>query len=311
MNIHILKHAHLSDIPSASAVEVINGNFYIVGDDSRFLYVLKYDLSIIATVPLYEISSDFIKENRILKKEKADLECIAAFDINGYPHVLILGSGSISPKRDVAFLVKLPTPYNRKHIIWKISLEKWYSFLRLNEDVTGPSGVLNFEAACCNDDSFFLLNRENNALLRFDLPEFIEFIQGHTEGIPFPTVIPCSIPDINGFRAGFSGADIFDNKLFFTASAENTSNAIDDGEIEGSAIGILSFNGEDKVRGKAATGFKAQIDRFEIIPKILNNHLKVESISIYEKEGENSYIGIAVSDDDKGGSDILMLQINL
>lgn len=311
MKITIAKHAHLSTVPSASAVEVINGTIYVVGDDSNFLYVLKYDLSLIAKVPLYEIPKEDIIENRIRKKKKADLECITKFDINGYPHLLILGSGAKTPRRDVAFLVKLPTSYNRNHKVWNINLEKWYSFLRLNEEITGPSGVLNFEAAACDKEYLFLFNRENNAALRFDLSEFIEFIQGHTEGMPFPTVIPCELPQIKGIRTGLSGADLFDDILFITASGENTSNAIDDGEILGSAIGILSFEGENKTRGKSASGFKGRIEAFELIDVMTDDPLKIESVSIYEKEGTSSYIAVAVSDDDKGGSDILMLQIDL
>ncbi len=311
MNITVLKHVHLTTIPSASAVEVINGNIYVVGDDSSFLYVLKYDLTLLAKVPLYTVKEEYITGNRIQKKEKADLECITRLTINGYPHLLILGSGSKSPRRDVAFLVKLPTPYNRKHLVWEISLVKWYAFLRMNEDVTGASGVLNFEAAASTEEYLYIFNRENNAALRFDLPEFIEFIQGHTEGVPFPTVITSELPFIENVRAGFSGADYFDNKLFFTAAAEDTANAIDDGEIMGSAVGILSFNGEEKSRGKIAAGFTGNVSEFTLIPKIQQLPLKIESISVYEKEGDHTYIAIAVSDDDKGGSDILMLQLDM
>jgi hypothetical protein len=311
MNLSVLKHVHLTTIPSASAVEVINGNIYIVGDDSSFLYVLKYDLTILAEVPLYKVKAEDLVGNRILKKKKADLECITKLTINGYPHLLILGSGSKSPRRDVAFLVKLPTPYNRKHLVWEISLVKWYSFLRMNEEVTGPDGVLNFEAAASTDEYLYIFNRENNATLRFDMPEFIEFIQGHTDSIPFPTVMATELPQIGGIRAGFSGADYFDHKLFFTAAAENTSNAIDDGEIMGSAVGILSFNGEEKTRGKLTGGFTGNVSQFTLIPTIQDRLLKIESISVYEKENEDTYIAIAVSDDDKGGSDILMLQLDL
>ncbi len=309
MKLSILKHVHLTSIPSASAVEVINGNIYIVGDDSSFLYVLKYDLTLLAKVPLYETKADDFVDNRILKKKKSDLECITKLTINGYPHLLILGSGSKSPRRDVAFLVKLPTPYNRKHLVWPISLVKWYAFLRMNEDVTGESGVLNFEAAATTENHVYIFNRENNAALRFDLPEFIEFIQGHTDSMPFPTVIPNELPLINNFRSGFSGADYFDNKLFFTAAAENTSNAIDDGAIIGSALGILSIEGEEKTRGKLTDGFSGTISNVTIIPAIENRLLKIESISVYEKENDTTYIAIAVSDDDQGGSDILMLQL--
>lgn len=311
MNISVLKHVHLTSIPSASAVEVINGNIYIVGDDSSFLYVLKYDLTILAKVPLYEAKSDHIVDNRILKKKKADLECITKLMINGYPHLLILGSGSKSPRRDVAFLVKLPTPYNRNHLVWEVSLIKWYSFLRMHEDAAGDTGVLNFEAAASTSSYLYIFNRENNAVLRFDMPEFIEFIQGHTEGVPFPTVIKAHLPEIESIRSGFSGADYFDGKLFFTAAAENTSNAIDDGEVMGSAVGIVSFDGEEKQRGKVANGFTATISDFTLIPKIESSPLKVESISVYEKENDSTYIAIAVCDDDLGASDILMLQLDI
>lgn len=311
MHLSVLKHVHLTSIPSASAVEVVNGNIYIVGDDSSFLYVLKYDLTVLAKVPLFQAKDEDIVENRILKKKKPDLECITRFNINGYPHLLILGSGSKSPRRDVAYLVKLPTPYNKKHLVWEISLVKWYAFLRMNEDVTGISGVLNFEAAAATETYLYVFNRENNAILRFDLVEFVEFIQGHTDGVPFPTIITSEVPEIETIRAGFSGADYFDQKLFFTAAAENTSNAIDDGAIMGSAVGILSFDGEEKMRGKLASGFVGHVSAYTLIPEINGLPLKIESISIYEKEGENSYIALAVSDDDMGGSDILMLQLDL
>lgn len=311
MKVSVLKHVHLTTIPSASAVEVINGNIYIVGDDSSFLYVLKYDLTILAKVPLYKEKNKNIVENRILKKKKADLECITKLSINGYPHLLILGSGSKSPRRDVAFLVKLPTPYNRNHIVWEISLIKWYSFLRMNEDVAGSEGVLNLEAAASTSEFLYIFNRENNAILRFDMPEFIEFIQGHTEGVPFPTIINADLPKIDAIQAEFSGADYFDEKIFFTAAAENTSNAIDDGEIMGSAVGIVSFNGEEKTRGKISKGFTATISNFTVLPKIESSPVKVESISVYEKENDSTYIAIAVCDDDLGGSDILMLQLDL
>lgn len=311
MNISVLKHVHLTSIPSASAVEVVNGNIYIVGDDSSLLYVLKYDLTVLSEVPLYKVKSDHISENRIHKKNKADLECITKLTINGYPYLLILGSGSKSPRRDVAFLVKLPTPYNRKHLVWEISLIKWYSFLRMHEDIAADTGVLNFEAVASTSDFLYIFNRENNAILRFDMPEFIEFIQGHTEGVPFPTVIKAHLPEIKSIRCGFSGADYFDGKLFFTAAAENTSNAIDDGEVMGSAVGIVSFDGEEKQRGKTSHGFSATISNFTRIPEIESLPLKVESISVYEKENDSTYIAIAVCDDDLGGSDILMLQLDL
>ena len=108
---------------------------------------------------MYQAKPEDLSGNKILKKKKADLECITKLSINGYPHLLILGSGSKSPRRDVAFLVKLPTPYNLKHLAREIYLVKWYSFLRMNEEVIGPNDVLNFEAAATTDDYLYVFNR--------------------------------------------------------------------------------------------------------------------------------------------------------
>ena len=53
------------------------------------------------------------------------------------------------------------------------------------------------------------------------------------------------------------------------------------------------------------------VSNFTPIPEIENRALKVESVSVYEKENETTFIAIAVSDDDIGGSDILVLQLEI
>jgi len=305
----IIKKATLEEIPSASGIEVINGIIYIIGDDSPYLFVLNQELQIINKIKLYEPAE--IKDGRIPKLCKADLECMSVLSINNYPHLLILGSGSKSPQRDIAFLVKLPTNYNKKHLVLNTYVKDLYDLLRSNEEIVAE-GELNLEGAATGKEHFILFNRASggsrNAALYFKLEEFVEYIQGHTEMTPFPTVYNYELSSLNNILSGFSGGCVFEEKVFFSASVENTSNAFDDGEILGSYIGwmkeedLYNNNEIDKVyKPKGIVLLEENGSPFKG---------KIESITILEKD-VNTYIALAVTDNDSPSSELLMLEIEL
>ncbi len=50
MDIKIIKHAVLDNIPSGSGIELVNGVIYIIGDDSEYLYGLNHELRVIHQV---------------------------------------------------------------------------------------------------------------------------------------------------------------------------------------------------------------------------------------------------------------------
>ena len=148
----------------------------------------------------------------------------------------------------------------------------------------------------------------SNAALYFKLEEFIEYAQGHTEMTPFPTVYPYQLPAINNIASGFSGGCIFDDKVFFTASVENTPNAIDDGEVLGSYIGWMK---QEDLYNKES----GKVHEPEGVMLLEENGVaykgKVESITILEKDAE-TYVALAVTDnDDAGPSELLMLEVKL
>jgi hypothetical protein len=294
---------------SASGVEVVDGIIYILSDDASILYKVKHDLSIIERIVLYS-SSNGVSEH-IPKPDKADLEAMAQFSINGYKHLLLMGSGSKSPQRDKGFLVKLPTNYNRKHIVWEVKLSSFYQFLRSHEDIT-TNQEINLEGLAFGNEKVYLLNRGNpsgsqDVALSFDKAEFIEFIQGHTEGVPFPAVHKISLPVLSGIKTGFTGADFFDNRFWFTCSAEDTENAYDDGAVVGSKVGVLEIEKTDNGRFVEE---RIRLGRY--VPIFENNELykgKIESISVYEKDSQNVYAAISVTDSDGGASELLLLDI--
>ena len=131
MRISVLRTAPLPFASALSGIEVVDGIIYLMSDDSSVLYKVKHDLTLMEKIPLYPTASG--KSEHIPKVEKADLEAIGRLKINGYNHLLILGSGSRSPQRDKGYLVKLPTNYNRSHLVWEIDLGAFYAFLRTHD----------------------------------------------------------------------------------------------------------------------------------------------------------------------------------
>jgi hypothetical protein len=309
MKATIIKKAILEDLPSASGMEVINGIIYIVGDNSPYLYKLDHSLKVLEKIELYKAE---LKDGVIPKPVKPDLESMAKLSINNYPHILMLGSGSKSPYRDVACLVKLPTNYNRKHVVTHINIAELYNLLRSNDEIMN-GGELNLEGAAVSKDNFIIFNRSSSGsksvALYFNLEEFVEYLQGHTEMTPFPVIRDYDLPSINNVKSGFSGADVFDDKLFFTLAVENTTNAIDDGEVFGSFVGWMPASKVSNMKGstKDENTIQGTVQlMYDDKPYIG----KVESISVYEKDADK-YIALAVTDSDGGDSEILMLEIEL
>ncbi len=311
MKITVVKKALLETIASASGLEVVDGIIYILSDDSSCLYKIKHDLTLLEKIVLYNSTAE--NPEHIPKPDKVDLECMGQFSINGYNHLVLIGSGSKSPERDRAFLIKLPTNYNRKHIVWEKSVSSLYALLRNHDEITSD-GTLNIEGLAFGKDNVYLLNRGNpsgskNVVLSFNKAEFVEYIQGHTEGVPFPSIHPIHLPKLSGINVGFSGADFFDANFWFTCTAEDSPNAYDDGAIKGSMMGLLTI--EQVGNGRF---LEERIQLKEITPFLLEQELflgKIESISVYEKDSEGVYTALAVTDNDGKPSELLLLDIRL
>lgn len=311
MKISIVRKATLEGVASASAVEVVDGIIYILSDDSSCLYKIKHDLTILEKIVLYKTSAE--DREHIPKPEKADLECMGQLSINGYKHLLILGSGSVSPQREKGFLIKLPTNYNRKHLVWEINVKSLYNLLRSHDEVSADERI-NLEGLAFGEENVYILNRGNgtgsyNVVLSFNKVEFIEYIQGHTEGVPFPSVRKVDLPEIKGIKSGFTGADFFDQQFWITCSAEDTPNAYDDGEVKGSMMGILEITHEYTGR------FMEEVIRMKTIAAFEENDgifsSKIESVSVYEKDQTGAYTALAVTDNDGKPSELLLLDIKL
>lgn len=288
MHAKILTRHLLADIPSASGIEAVGEDLWIIGDDSPHLFRLDTAFRVQDTFSLLDGETRRV----IPKKEKPDFEALALLEIQSRKHLLILGSGSL-PARETAVLFDLHTFTKTTH-----SLHPLYAALRKPAWI--GDAELNIEAAVATDEKLFLFQRGNitgrNVMFEWALTDFTESLLQHK---PLP-VVPyfLTLPNLNGCGAGFSAAcwKPYHRQVLFAASVENTPNAIDDGEVLGSFIGILKpddFNTPPQtalLRTETGDVFKG----------------KVEGIAHF-----TGNLAFAVTDSDGGDSELLTIEVTL
>lgn len=308
MNIKIIKHALLNNIPSGSGIELVDGIIYIIGDDSEYLYGINHELRVIHQVELFPSSDK--KDGRIPKPLKPDFESMESFNINGYPHLFVAGSGSLLPQRGKGYLIKLPTSYNKKHIVWEKDLNDLYSLITSHPDFSSDL-ELNIESCFIAENNFYFINRSGQQLIRYPLAEMVEYLQNHSESTPFPEIFILDMPLIDGFEYTCSGACYYKDSVYITASCEATDNAYDDGEIIGSAIGSFKLSavperGRDKYQNSriAVSNLTTIKDEKGVVLKT-----KWESVCIYEHDQDGTLAALAIADPDNGTSELFLLEI--
>jgi hypothetical protein len=76
-------------------------------------------------------------------------------------------------------------------------------------------------------------------------------------------VIQYALGEIDGCRLTFTDAAVFGDVLIYTATAEASPNAVDDGPVAGSAVGIIGADGEARwtvLENAAGAGFDAKVE---------------------------------------------------
>ena len=281
MQIQILNHLKIPDLPSGSGLVRTADRYYAVGDDSPYLFSLNNKFEIISKILLIE-SSQSVPE-RIIKGEKSDFESL---EMINEKEMVVFGSGSKSPQRDVFVRIRLPETI----IIDSYHITAFYDHLRRMPELRDSE--LNIEATAYHNGNLYLFNRKKNLILKFNYEKLLNFILEGT-AFPPPEIREFKLPAMSGIEAGFSGATAFkySARIIFTASVENTSNAYDDGEILGSLIGCIYIS-RDTI---------SDVIDYCFIPNSTEN-FKVESVIIIEEISDLKTKVALITDDDLGNS---------
>lgn len=280
----------LDSISSGSAIAVEGDSAFIVGDDVNYLSVL--DIKDRSTRKI--MFNPTASSERMPKALKHDFESCVTGQINNRNYLMAFGSGGISPMRDSVFVFEPDSGKN-----FTSSLDLFYKAVA--EKARLKTGELNFEGAALSGNRLMLFNRGKNFICIIEWDQMADYICRRKTVIPSFKIIPLTLPVVNGFQVGFSGACMLDeHQVLFTASLEETKYFIDDGAVKGSYIGVLDLHNET-----------ATITQFTQLRDERNSIVldKLESVDII-RPTDSSITAIAVADNDNGTSKIFMLEIS-
>ncbi len=234
--IHLRRRGTL-DVAAASGIAGAHGRLFVVGDDLLTLSVLDSEGGSLGKITLFE--GELPEAHAERKRRKPDLE---ALTLLGPGLLLALGSGSRETRaRGAAVRLEPGADGWRRASIRAIDLGPLYRAL------AADLPHLNIEGAAAVGPVLRLLQRGNGASRRsavvdLDLAGVRAAIE---EGRPLDerlvrAILPAHLGDLGGVPLGFTDASpTGDGRLVFTAAAEDTEDAYEDGACAGSAIGLL------------------------------------------------------------------------
>ena len=288
----------LDTLPSVSGLAVTDDAAYIVGDDSPWLFKYTRDLR---PLDKFLLVKGFVLEGRIPKALKPDFECMAQIQERGITNLLIFGSGSKTPERDLLIKVNVQEPQNPQILL----LTPFYDHIVSLSG--GTRADLNMEAALVSGKELYLFNRADNRIYVTDWYVLLAALNplSTEEAVPLPDIrqYKIDLPELEGVKAGFSGACSLPghNRILFTATIEDTENWIADGEVLGSYLGVLDLSSPEQgklvnialVPGKDGRPLKDKLESVDIMITSENGDMKL----------------LAVADNDDGTSLLLELRV--
>lgn len=234
-------------IGSASGLIYKDNQLFIIGDNSGYLYEYGIDNKELKRYPLTENPSE-----NIAKKDKPDFEAITEFDGKTY----IFGSGSTEKRNKMVTIDS-----KSKEIIATTDLSDLY--LAMQSFAELPQDDLNIEGAAFNGTEWFFFNRGNGAKGK----NIVFTVQGKNLTEEFNIIsTEFKLPKLKGIRSSFTDAVVAGDKMYFLATAENTTSTYNDGEVLGSVIGCINL----------------KTMKIDFTKKITDTH-KFEGLTLYQE----------------------------
>lgn len=286
---HLLKDVvKIENYPSASGIEYFDNKFYVVGDDARNLLILDSNLQVLDSILLYPGSS-----TRISKDTKPDLESVSLMYRRSKTRLLLLGSGSHDPYRNMGWFID-----PKSKTMDSVRLDTFYERLHLQ-----GLKEINIEGASFIPGSFVLSNRGHKGYPRnyliFTNPDFWM----NQEQAPLTAILTGFSKDSTAF-SGISGIAYArkSDRLVMTVSTEDTRSVYEDGAIGKSYLWIINSISSKK-RWKSINPNQV-IELDAIDPRFRGQ--KIESVCVIKETRKLLHLVLAADNDD-GSSTLFKL----
>ncbi len=218
-------------VRAASGLAFHGGRLVVAQDDAAFLAIVASDGVSALKLPRGLHGRRRFEVAIGNKLDKLDLESMVAID----DALWAFGSGSL-PMRDKLCIV-------RDGVARVRDAAPLYNKLRV-----ANGGAINLEGVARVGDELWLFHRGNTgaadlgpAVLRIPFCELAEWIAARG---PLPSTIGCDRYDlgsVDGHRLGFTDAVAAGTAVLYLAAAEATDNAIDDGRVLASQVGVIDL----------------------------------------------------------------------
>lgn len=232
---------------SASGLLYSNNSVLAIGDNTSYLYEYKMNSKELQKFPLLENASE-----RIMKNIKPDFEAMTEYQDTIY----IVGSGSTENRTK---MVEINAKTKQK--IATIDLSNLYSSMQSFGEISPED--FNIEGLIFNGKEWFFFNRGNGTKSKNGV-----FTVSGTNLIDDFSILYNSykLPKIKGVETSFTDAVLVDDKLYFLATAEDTTSTYDDGQVLGSLIGTIDLKSM-KIKST----------------KKISDSAKLEGLAVFEK----------------------------
>lgn len=234
-------------VAAASGLVKVDDTFHVVADDSLDLSTFSTDLAEGGVEKRLLDRQELPQDEKQRKAFKPDLESLTQVSTQTGEALLALGSGSTESRHTGVYLGLDSDGQTGKPIAFDLS--------PLYHSLGQQFPQLNIEGAAALDGKLRLLQRGNgedssNAIIDLDLHDSIE---AASQGKALtPDLIRGTKSVDLGSTTGSQGevpwtftdlTSLGDGRSLFIAAAEDTDNPYDDGEILGSAVGVMEADG--------------------------------------------------------------------
>lgn len=240
-------------VRAGSSLTWVGARLGLVQDDANFVALVdpKTGLARSITLPAGEEGKRHFDDVRGNKKFKLDLESCCTVEGASGAMLLALGSGSKKRRRRVVTIESITARLPRVSLI---DAESLYVALEAEADFAGSD--MNIEGALALPRAVRLFTRGNGAPKRgreplnatCDLPlrELLAYLSAPaTATVPAPAAVTrYALGEMDGLPLGFTDAALAGDALLYTAAAEASADAAEDGHVAGSVIGVIPVQGD-------------------------------------------------------------------
>lgn len=239
-------------VRAASALAWVNDRLLILQDDANFLALtdLLGDQVEATALPPGPGGKRQFDDTRGNKAHKLDLESCITVDGGGETMVIAFGSGSTAARERIVIARGWDAGTPTVDVVPAPGL---YTALRDAHDFAGSE--LNIEGAVLLEGrELRLFSRGNgapkdgrrplNATCSLDWPMLWSYLADRSLPPPWPySITRYALGSVGGTELGFTDATAWGRGVMYAAAAEDSPDAVRDGPVAGSAIGVIAEDG--------------------------------------------------------------------